>query len=72
LVYLQRIENERKKRKAKPSNKSNKEHKKILSQVPNGIELIWWLGEDPIYLMCLGVESFALVLNAMFEKLGWI
>jgi hypothetical protein len=59
-------------KKAKPSNKSNKEHKKTLSQVPNGIELIWWLGEDLIYLMCLGVESFALLLNAMFGMLGWI
>jgi hypothetical protein len=60
------------KKKAKPSNKDNKEHKKTLSQVPNGIELIWWLGEDPINLMCLGVESFALVLNAMFGMLGLI
>jgi hypothetical protein len=58
--------------KHKPSNKSNKEHKKTLSQIPNGIELIWWLGEDPIYLICLGVESFALVLNAMFGMLGWL
>jgi hypothetical protein len=32
-----------------------------LSQVPNGIEL-----------MCLGVESFALVLNEMFGMLGWL
>jgi hypothetical protein len=54
------------KKKAKPS---NNEHKKTLSQVPNGIELIWRLGEDPIYLMCLGVESFALVLNEMFGML---
>jgi hypothetical protein len=60
------------KEKAKPSNKSNKEHKNTLSQVPNGIELIWRLGEDSIYLMCLGVESFALVLNEMFGMLGWI
>jgi hypothetical protein len=54
------------KKKAKPS---NNEHKKTLSQVPHGIELIWRLGEDPIYLMCLGVESFALVLNEMFGML---
>jgi hypothetical protein len=60
------------KKKAKPNNKSNKEHKKTLSQIPNGIELIWRLGEDPIYLMCLGVESFSIVLNAMFGMLGWI
>jgi hypothetical protein len=59
-------------KKAKPSNKSNKEHKYTLSQVPNGIELIWRLREDSIYLMCLGVESFALVLNEMFGMLGWI
>jgi hypothetical protein len=41
-----------------------------LFQVPNGIELIWRLREDSIYLMCLGVESFALVLNEMFGMLG--
>jgi hypothetical protein len=35
----------------------------------NGIELIWRLREDSIYLMCLGVESFALVLNEMFGML---
>jgi hypothetical protein len=33
--------------------------------------LIWRLREDSI-LMCLGVESFALVLNEMFGMLGWI
>ena len=60
------------KKKAKPSNKDNKEHKNTLSQVSNGIELIWRLREDSIYLMCLGVESFALVLNAMFGMLGLI
>ena len=54
-----------KRKKAKPSNKSNNEHKNTLSQVPNGIELIWRLKEDSIYLICLGVESFALVLNEM-------
>jgi hypothetical protein len=43
-----------------------------LSQVPNGFELIWRLREDSIYLMCLRVESFALVLNEMFGMLGWI
>jgi hypothetical protein len=42
-----------------------------LSQVPNGIELIWMLREDSIYLICLGVKSFALVLNEMFGMLGW-
>jgi hypothetical protein len=38
------------------------------------MELSWFggFGEDPIYLMCLGVESFALVLNAMFGMLGWL
>jgi hypothetical protein len=40
------------------------------------MELSWigGFGEDQIYLMCLGVESFALVLNAMFGMLGclWI
>jgi hypothetical protein len=37
------------KKKAKPSNKSNKRTQNTLSQVSNGIELIWWLGEDLIY-----------------------
>jgi hypothetical protein len=60
------------KKKAKPSNKSNDEHKNTLSQVPNGIELIWRLREDSIYLMCLGVESFAIVLNEMFGMIGWL
>jgi hypothetical protein len=32
-----------------PSDKSNKRTQKTLSQVPNGIELIWRLGEDLIY-----------------------
>jgi hypothetical protein len=50
--------------------RATKEHKNTLSQVPNGIELIWRLREDSIYLMCLGVESFALVLNEMFGMLG--
>jgi hypothetical protein len=27
---------------------------------------------DSIYLMCLGVEYFALVLNEMFGMLGWL
>jgi hypothetical protein len=60
------------KKKAKPRNKSTEEHKKTLSQVPNEIELICRLREDSIYLMCLGVESFALVLNEMFGMFGWI
>jgi hypothetical protein len=32
-----------------PSDKSNKRTQNTLSQVPNGIELIWSLGEDLIY-----------------------
>jgi hypothetical protein len=32
-----------------PSDKSNKRTQNTLSQVPNGIELIWRLGEDLIY-----------------------
>jgi hypothetical protein len=32
-----------------PSDKSNKTTQNTLSQVPNGIELIWMLGEDLIY-----------------------
>jgi hypothetical protein len=59
-------------KKANPSDKSNKRTQNTLSQVSNGIELIWRLREDLIYLMCLGVESFALVLNEMFGILGWI
>jgi hypothetical protein len=46
------------------------QQKNTLSQVPNGIELIWRLREDSIYLMCLGVEPFALILNEMFGMLG--
>jgi hypothetical protein len=57
---------------AKPNNKSNNEHKNTLSRIPNGIELNWRLIEDSIYLMCFGVESFALVLNEMFGMLGWL
>jgi hypothetical protein len=36
------------KRKVKPRNKSNKDHKKTISQVPNGIELNWrlWRGSN--------------------------
>jgi hypothetical protein len=60
------------KKKGNPRNKSNTEYKNTLSQVRNGIELIWRLREDSIYLMCRGVESFALVLNEMFGMLGWI
>jgi hypothetical protein len=32
--------------------------------------LVAWRGSN--LLMCLGVESFALVLNAMFGMLGWL
>jgi hypothetical protein len=53
-----------------PSVKSNKRTQNTLSQVPNGIELIWRLGEDLIYWMCLRVESFALAMNVMFWKHG--
>jgi hypothetical protein len=66
------LRNRREKKKVNPSDKSNKRTQNTLSQVSNGIELIWWLGEDLIYWMCLGVESFALVLNVMFITLGWI
>jgi hypothetical protein len=37
------------KKKGNPRGKSSKEHEITLSQVPNGIELIWRLGEDLIY-----------------------
>jgi hypothetical protein len=66
------LRNSREKKKANPSDKSNKRTQNTLSQVPNEIELICRLREDSIYLMCLRVESFALVLNEMFEMLGWI
>jgi hypothetical protein len=68
LTSLLRIRGE--KDKANPSNKSNKRTQNTLSQVSNGIELILRLGEDLIYLMCLGVKSFALAMNGMFRKLG--
>jgi hypothetical protein len=32
--------------------------------------LIWRLGEDLIFGMCLGVNAIALVLNVNFRKLG--
>jgi hypothetical protein len=63
------LKNRREKKKAKPSDKSNKRTQNTLSQVPNRIGLIWTLREDSIYLMCLGVESFALVLNEVFGML---
>jgi hypothetical protein len=65
------LENKNGKRK-RPSQATRATKNTTLSQVPNGIELIWRLREDSIYLMCLGVESFALVLNEMFGMLGWI
>jgi hypothetical protein len=68
LTSLLRIRRE--KEEANPSNKSNKRTQNTFSQVSNGIELIWRLGEDLIYLMCLGVKSFALAMNEMFRKLG--
>jgi hypothetical protein len=37
------------KKEGNPSDKSNKRTQNTLSQVPNGIELIWRLGEDLIY-----------------------
>jgi hypothetical protein len=40
------LRNRREKKKANPSDKSNKRTQNTLSQVPNGIELIWRLGED--------------------------
>jgi hypothetical protein len=61
-----------KRKRPSQATRATKEHKNTLSQVPNEIELIWRLREDSIYLMCLGVESFALVLNEMFEMLGSI
>jgi hypothetical protein len=33
--------------------------------------LIWRLGEDLIFGMCLGVNAIALVLNVNFRKLGF-
>jgi hypothetical protein len=46
------------KKNANPSNKSNKEHKKTLSQVPNGIELIWRL--------CRGSNLFDVSWSGLF------
>jgi hypothetical protein len=70
LTSLLRIRRE--KEKVNPSNKSNKRTQNTLSQVSNGIELIWRLGGDLIYWMCLGVKYFALTMNVMFRKLGCI
>jgi hypothetical protein len=58
--------------KEKGQSKRQEQQKNTLSQVPNVIELIWRLRDDSIYLMCLGVQSFALVLNEMFGMFGWI
>jgi hypothetical protein len=66
------LRNRREKKKANPSDKSNKRTQNTLSQVPNGIELIWRLGEDLIYWMCLGVKSFVLAMNGMVGMLGCI
>jgi hypothetical protein len=41
-----------------PSDKSNKRTQNTLSQVPNGIELIWRLGEDLILLNVSRSEVF--------------
>ena len=60
------------KEKGQAKQQEQQKNTNTLPQVPNGIELIWRLREDSIYLMCLGVESFALVLNEMFGMLGWI
>jgi hypothetical protein len=62
----------RKEKRPSQATRATKEHKNNLSQVPNGIELIWRLRDDSIYLMCLGVKSFALELNEMFGMLGLI
>jgi hypothetical protein len=67
LFAYKALENKNGKRKRPiQATRATKEHKNTLSQVPNGIELIWRLREDSTYLMYLGVESFALVLNEMF------
>jgi hypothetical protein len=70
ITSLLRIRRE--KEKANPSDKSNKRTQNTLSQVSNGIELIWTLGGHLIFWMCLGVNSFALAMNVMFKTLGWI
>jgi hypothetical protein len=58
-----------KKKRPVQATRATKEHK-TPSLNSNGIELIWRLGEDLIYWMCLGVKSFALAMNGMFRKLG--
>jgi hypothetical protein len=64
------LRKEMRKEEGNPNNKSNKRTQNTLSQVPNEIELIWRLGEDLIYLMCLGVKSFALAMNEKLRILG--
>jgi hypothetical protein len=61
-----------KRKRPSQATRATKEHKNTLSLVPNGIELIWRLRDDSIYLMCLGLESFALKFNEIFGMLGWI
>jgi hypothetical protein len=70
LGFTNQLRKEMRKEEDNPSDKSNKRTQNTLSQVPNGIELIWWLGENLIFWMCLGVESFALALNRMIRMLG--
>jgi hypothetical protein len=57
-----------------PSNKSANEHKNSLSlsQVTKWWSWFWDLERILIYWMCLGVKSFALVLNVEFRTLGWL
>jgi hypothetical protein len=48
-LLTKHLRNIMRKEEGTPSDKSNKRTLNTLSQVPNGIELIWRLGEDLIY-----------------------
>jgi hypothetical protein len=48
-LLTKHLRNRMRKEEGNPSDKSNKRTLNTLSQVPNGIELIWRLGEDLIY-----------------------
>jgi hypothetical protein len=63
---------ERKEKRPSQATRATNEHKNTLSQTLMELSCIRGFGEDQIYLMCLGVESFALVLNALFGMVGWL
>jgi hypothetical protein len=58
--------------KAKPSKQEQQRNTRDPLTSPNALELIWGLWVDRSLWLCFGVESIALVLNAMFRLLGFL